>query len=242
MDRLASLPLAEVEARLMLLPPISRGTHLRGPTLYAERLVELWRASDDVALSEAFRLLDASSVAGVLLRAVVNDDPPPRSADRRYWKFPALTELLPTLREQVWQRVLAGRFMVEGIPRERGKQHRPLSPSELPRFSPDWQMSRLIRDGRDAYVQVRVSHSPPVAPVKRWRKPPTQKDIKDALLDPEQGLLKTAPTLSGERLENALCKRLGERMTRQKARNAIKRWAPQTVKRVGRPRKKNSPK
>jgi hypothetical protein len=235
MDRLASLPLAEVEARLMLLPPISRGTHLRGPTLYAERLVELWRASDDVALSEAFRLLDASSVAGVLLRAVVNDDPSPRSADRRYWKFPALTELLPALREQAWKGMLAGRFMVEGIPGERGKQHRPLSPSELPRLSPDWQLSRLIRDGCDAYVEVRVSDPPPVAPVKRWRKPPPQKDIKDALL----AILKTAPTLSGENLEDALCERLGEGMTRQKARAAIKQWAPQTVKPRGRPRKKS---
>jgi hypothetical protein len=92
-----------------------------------------------------------------------------------------------------------------------------------------------------AKAQPRVA-SAPSAPVKRWRKPPTQKDIKNALLDPDEGILKTAPTLSGEELENALCKRLGEGMTRAKARAAIRRWAPQTVKPRGRPRKEKSPK
>ena len=77
----------------------------------------------------------------------------------------------------------------------------------------------------------------PPAPVKRWRRPPPQKDIKDAL----SAILKTSPTLSGENLETALCERLGEGMTRQRARNAIRRYAPDTVKPRGRPRK-NSPK
>jgi hypothetical protein len=72
-------------------------------------------------------------------------------------------------------------------------------------------------------------------PTKRWRKPPPQKDIKAALLN----ILETAPTLSGEDLENALCTSLGEGMTRAKARSAIKRWASQTVKPRGRPRKKS---
>jgi hypothetical protein len=78
----------------------------------------------------------------------------------------------------------------------------------------------------------------PPAPVKRWRKPPPQKDIKDAL----STILKTSPTKSGENLETALCERLGEGMTRERARNAIRRYAPDTVKSRGRPRKKNSPK
>jgi hypothetical protein len=76
----------------------------------------------------------------------------------------------------------------------------------------------------------------PPAPVRRWRKPPPQKDFKDAL----GNIRETKPTLSGEDLENALCERLGEGMTRERARNAIRRYAPDTVKPRGRPRK-NSP-
>src|SRR5262245_21281806 len=72
--------------------------------------------------------------------------------------------------------------------------------------------------------------------VKRWRQPPPKKDIKDALA----GIREAEPKLSGEGLETALCERL-EGMTRQKARNAIKRYAPETVKLRGRPRKNNSP-
>src|SRR5262249_5064920 len=80
--------------------------------------------------------------------------------------------------------------------------------------------------------------SKPPAPVKRWRKPPPQKDIKAAL----GNILKTEPTLSGEKLENALCNRLGEGMTRQRAREAIRQYAADTIRPRGRPRKNNSPK
>jgi hypothetical protein len=76
------------------------------------------------------------------------------------------------------------------------------------------------------------------APVKRWRTPPPPKDIEGALKD----IREAEPTLSGEKLASALCERLGEGMTRQRARDAIKRYAPDTVKRRGRPRKNNSPK
>jgi hypothetical protein len=228
-----SLPLAEIEARLMLLAPISRGAHLRGPSLHAERLAKLWQADDDVTLAEAFRLLAVEAVEGVLLRVVVSGDwAPPCSADRRHWNFPGLTELLPALREQAWQEMLAGRLVVEGIPGERGKRHRVLSPSELPRLTPDWQFSRLTRDDRDAYVEVRVQRLPPVAPAKPRLK---RAEIEAALLE----IVKAEPNLSGEALENALCEK---GTTRARARNAIRRWAPQTVKPRGRPRKNNSPK
>ena len=40
------LPLAELEFRIALLPAISRGAHLAGPALHAQRLVELWKADD----------------------------------------------------------------------------------------------------------------------------------------------------------------------------------------------------
>jgi len=39
---------------IAMLPPISRGAHLDGPRLHAERLVALWRNDNDVPLAEAF--------------------------------------------------------------------------------------------------------------------------------------------------------------------------------------------
>ncbi|MET0674254.1 MAG: hypothetical protein ABW175_00500, partial [Bradyrhizobium sp.] len=64
------LALAEVELRIGLLPPISRGSHLIGPALHAQQLVELWGVSgdDDVPLAQAYRLLDVEAVTGAILR------------------------------------------------------------------------------------------------------------------------------------------------------------------------------
>jgi hypothetical protein len=67
---MGELPLAEIEFRLALLPPISRSAHLAGPKLHAERLIALWKADGEIALAEAFRLLDVETVAGVILRTV----------------------------------------------------------------------------------------------------------------------------------------------------------------------------
>jgi len=101
----------------------------------------------------------------------------------------------------------------------------------------DYEKHTAGGDGLPPLYDLRI-RLPPAAPVKRWRKPPPQKDIKDALAD----ILKAKPTLSGEKLATALCERLGEGMTREKARSAIKRYAPETVKPRGRPRKNKSPK
>lgn len=49
------LPLAELELRISLLPPISRGAHLDGPTLQAERLVELWRRPASISCHDTLR-------------------------------------------------------------------------------------------------------------------------------------------------------------------------------------------
>jgi hypothetical protein len=53
------IPWAELEWRIALLPPISRGI-FKGPHLHAARLIELWKVGDDsVPLAQTFRLLDA---------------------------------------------------------------------------------------------------------------------------------------------------------------------------------------
>jgi hypothetical protein len=226
---MADLPLIEIEFRMTLLPPISRGAHLAGPRLHAERLVELWKAVGEVPLQEAFRLLDAEAVAGAILRTSVERD---YRGDSRHWHFAPLADLLPELRALAWQDVLAGQLVVEAIPGERGKRHRTLLPLELPRLTPDWELSRLTREGRDAYVEVRVRHLPAVASARPRLK---RSEIKTALLD----IMTTDPTLAGEALETALCEK---GTTRAKARNAIKRWAQQTVRPRGRPRTNKSPK
>jgi hypothetical protein len=209
-----ALPLAEIELQILLMPPISGGAHLGGPTLHAERLVALWAVDDgdDVPLSDAFRLLDVPSVAGVLLRATVE------RGDARYWPFPSLMELLAPLREVAWQEILAGRLVV--VPRGR----RALPAAELPGFVPDWQHSLLTRPRADrVYAGVRVGRLPPAAEPQPKL---SLKEIKDALSE----ILKAEPTLFGEKLENAL---RAKGTTREKARKAIKAWAKDTVRARG---------
>ena len=71
-----AIPQAELALRILVLPPISRGTHIVGPdcgpTQHARRLVELWQVAehDPVSLAEAFRLLDVTAVEGAILRSM----------------------------------------------------------------------------------------------------------------------------------------------------------------------------
>ena len=102
----------ELELRIALLPPLSRGLHLAGPRVHAERLVALWRSDDPVPLGEAFRLLvDVDMVAGAILRTIANSEH--GYPDPRHWRFPDLEALLPELRACAWQEILAGRLLVE---------------------------------------------------------------------------------------------------------------------------------
>lgn len=70
------LPWTELGFNILLLPPISRGAHLDGPLLHAQRLVELWQldSNDDIPLAQAFRLLDVETIAGAILRTLVAAD------------------------------------------------------------------------------------------------------------------------------------------------------------------------
>jgi hypothetical protein len=172
---------AEIELRIALLPPISRGAHLAGPRLHAERLVELWKADGEVVLAEAFRLLDVETVADVILRTVAANE---YEGDPRHWIFPPFADLLPPLREAAWQEVLAGRLVLEAIKGVTGRRHHPLALALLPRLTPDWELLRLMRDGRDEWIEVRARSLAATAVLpKPWQGKPARNELKDAVED-----------------------------------------------------------
>ena len=175
---------AELEFRIALLPPISRGAHLDGPVLHAERLIELWKITDDerVPLGQSFRLLQVKQqVAGVILRTLTVGDYP---SDPRRWILPPLNDLLPELRALSWRAMQNGELLVEGIKGVRGRAHRSIQPAELVRLTPDWTVDRLCDGTQDEFIDVRVGR-PPAVPVKpTWRpEKPSRADLENWLRD-----------------------------------------------------------
>jgi hypothetical protein len=232
------LPLAEIEFRLATLPPISRGAHLAGPQLHAERLTELWKADGEVALAEAFRLLDVGTVAGIILRAVTSGDYD--EGDPRHWHFPPFADLLPPLREAAWQEILAGKLVLDAIRGVTGRQHRPLAPALLPRLTPDWGLSRLIRDGRDEYIEVRVRSMPATDIPRPWQGKPSREDVEAAA----SGIAKEYPPpaqLPFKEFWAALKARVSPKVTRQQALDALEARAKHLWGRPGYSSKGKSP-
>jgi hypothetical protein len=172
------LPLAELQFRIALLPPISRGAHLGGPVLHAQRLTKLWEvaAGDDIPLAEAFRLLDEAAVEGAIWRALATGE----YFGAQYWSFPDIGALLPELRELCWQAMVEGTLLVEALGSKRARRPRVVLPAELQRLTPNWQLSQLCR-GADELIDVRVRR-PPAAPIKKaWRKAPSKAAIRAAM-------------------------------------------------------------
>jgi hypothetical protein len=143
------LPLAELQFRIALLPPISRGAHLGGPVLHAQRLTKLWEvaAGDDIPLAEAFRLLDEAAVEGAIWRALATGE----YFGAQYWSFPDIGALLPELRELCWQAMVEGTLLVEALGSKRARRPRVVLPAELQRLTPNWQLSQLCRGRRRAH-------------------------------------------------------------------------------------------
>lgn len=212
------IPLAELVLRIALLSPISRGVHLDGPRLHAERLVALWQADDDAVLSEAYRLLDAAAVARAIMRLAVEIE----HGDPRYWTFPELEELLPALRDLAWDEILAGRLTVEAVAGVHEGRRRRIPPVQLQRLEPDWPLSRLTHAGQDEFTDVRVRRVVPRAP-KRQR-PPSRATMRAALKKIEAGLSPdTVPSFA--ELWAALRNEVGP-ISRQSAREALIEYAP----------------
>ena len=175
---------AELEFRIALLPPVSRGAHLDGPVLHAERLIELWKITDDerVPLGQSFRLLQAKQqVADAILRTLMASDYP---SDPRRWIFPPLNDLLPELRTLSWRAIQNSELLVEGVKGVRGHVHRPIQPAELVRLTPDWTADRLCNGTQDEFIDVRVRRPPAVSVKPTWRpEKPSRADLEDWLKD-----------------------------------------------------------
>jgi hypothetical protein len=219
----------DLELKIASLPLISRGAHLKGPILHAQRLKELWKAAGEVVLGEVFRLLPDPIVADVLLRATASDDYAVRS-DPRHWTFPSLEEVVRLLRAQAWQELLAGRFVITAIVQGKRKR-RGVKPVELAHLEPDWTLGRLQSGGVDRFVDVRVRPKPEPKLEPEF-KSPTVPDWKDAVE-------KLPPNLTEAGRHKALEGLLGGPLRRDDARGAVKQYRPGLVKR-GRPRKKKS--
>jgi hypothetical protein len=226
-----AIPGAELEFRVLLLPEISRSAHLDGPILQARRLADLWKVEgdDDLPLAQAFRLLDPEAIAGTILRTLYMFDKDYPS-DPRYWTFPSLEDLLPELRDLSWQLMLDRTLSVEAIKGVRGKRHRTVLPAELLRLAPDWELSRLILDGRDEFIDVRVRRAP-VEPAKRaWGEHPSKSEVEAAMVEvakeypSPQEYPRDAPRPAFDEVWAKLKARLGDGVTRKQARDALKKY------------------
>jgi hypothetical protein len=226
------LALAEIELRIALLPPISRGSHLGGPALHAQQLVALWGVAgdDDVPLAQAFRLLDVEEGTGAILRTLVMGDRD-YPGDTRHWTFPAFPDLLPELQGLSWQAMLEGRLLTEAVKGVRGKRHRTVLPAELPRLIPDWELSRLTLDGRDDFIDVRVRRAPAEPVKKAWRWRPDNAAVRGAMKKVAQTYPPDARPSFDEIWDRL--KALLPGVTRDVARKALKQYAPQLVGRPG---------
>jgi hypothetical protein len=183
-------------------------------------------------LGQAFRLLDGVEVAGAIWRTLGAKDYP--AGDPRYWFFPPLEDLLPELRELSCQAVLAEAFEVEAIKGTRGARPRMVLSVELPRLTPDWELSRLCRYGEDEFIHVRVRRRPAEpGPKKAWREPIPKTDLKAAT----EAIVKACgpdAQLSESDFHEKLKEQTGRSdLTRKDARTAFNEFAPQLKLRPG---------
>jgi hypothetical protein len=225
--------LFEIAAAIAFLEPISRGVHLAGPRLHAERLVELWRAEGPVPLAQAFRLLNVSAVEGAIWQTM---NAIGEFGNSRHWQFPEIEQLLPALRDLVWQEILAGRLVTEAIT-DKGRSCA-LVPAKLQFLEPDWPDSRLRREGRLEFASAEVKRPQPAAVPLRQA---SEAEIGRCIAKIVKEWPGAKPPEEDDLLKMVKAK-LGAGVQRSRLRAAKKTNAPQWVLPRGRPSKKKSPK
>jgi hypothetical protein len=237
--------LAEIEARIARLPPLSRDAGLAsqglgqagvlrtggtmhplgGPDLHARRLAHLWRVADDadVGIEWAFRLLSPELIRDAIVRVMSDPGWDARVAcqpsDPRYWVFPDFCALRPILDELARGAMLRGELVVRIVGGQR-RRWRTLSAAEL---------ARLHQEGRAVLLGARV------------RRPSTQAHSAEEI---ERAVLAVASQHPGKKpafervLWPALKHELGDAcFARRGARKAFDDYAPQILRsRPGAPR------
>jgi hypothetical protein len=192
---------------------------------------------NEVPLSQAFRLLGVEAVARAIFRtALMLDNDYPN--DSVHWPLPPLKDLLPELNDAVWQAVLDRELQTEAVRYERGKTGlaaRLVPLVELPRLEPDWELSRLCRNDRDEWLDVRVRRAPGDLP-KREPKP-KKSDLKIAMEEVAATHPPGARPPSEKTIWRALDDLAGPGVTRAQAREALEKYAPHLRGERGRPRK-----
>jgi hypothetical protein len=127
--------------------------------------------------------------------------------------------------------MLTGSLLVEGIKGIRGKRHRSVLLAELPRLTPDWELSRLTQGGRDEFIEVRVQRASAETMKKAWREKPSPTTLKDATETIAKGFPR-GTRLSFKEFWIAM-DGLIPGVTRADARKAMKDYAPQLCGRRG---------
>lgn len=109
----------------------------------------------------------------------------------------------------------------------RGKRRRAVLVTELPRLTPDWQLSRLCLGARDEFIDVRVRRAPAEPVKKAWREQqPDESKLKGAMEKIAQGYPPGARPSFSEIWAGLKAELNQEDLPRRTAEDALKNYAP----------------
>src|SRR5262249_38045450 len=103
--------------------------------------------------------------------------------------------------------------------------------AELPRLTPDWELSRFIDGDHDQFIDVHVQRAPAETMKKAWREKPSRMALKDATERVAQKYPRGSHP-SFDEFWSALKKVIPD-VTRADAQAALKNYAPQLRGRRG---------
>jgi hypothetical protein len=217
-----------------LLPPISIDVpSVAAARQYTTQLRRLWPTDDAaVALDQAYRLLDADTLTGIVLAAMTLATAP----DAQFHVLPNLRALMPDLRDRVWRELLDGRLIVTGIKDDPVAGKRIIVPSNRLRLlEPNWARSEFHLSGHTIVFAAEVERVTPAAS-KSPRRRATKAEIRKTML----GIVAAYPTggrpPNRDQLKELLEQQLNARVARDLAEQALHELAPREwIRERGRP-------